>query len=131
MRTKLIALVVLALLLVPGITYAQSPAVEWTRWDALINVGNNNQLQIAETREVKVTSGSVHHNKRSWDSLVQVQNVYVINGNDNTPQPVAQGNGTSPNTYKVTQSGNQTVLDIELPATIPTNASFIIQVNYV
>src|SRR5260221_8367099 len=109
MRTRLIALVVLALLLVPGITYAQSPSVEWTRWDALINVGNNNQLQIAETQEVKVTAGSVHHNKRTWTSTVQIQNVYII-GSDSTPQAVTQGNGTSPNTYRVTQSSNQTVL---------------------
>lgn len=129
MRARLIALLVLALLLVPGITYAQSPSVEWTRWDALINVGNNNQLQIAETQEVKVTAGSVHHNKRVWTSTVQVQNVYII-GSDSTPQAVAQGNGTSPNTYRVTQSGGQTVLDIELPGAAQTGNSFVEQINY-
>src|SRR5258706_578662 len=130
MRVKLVALVVLALLLVPGIAYAQSPAVEWTRWDALINVIGENQLQVAETQEIRVTSGSIHHGKRSWTDQVQVQNVYLIPAGSSTPQQLTAGNGTSPNTYRVSQSGGKTLLDYELPNQTAAGNRPVVQIHY-
>src|SRR5690242_20669712 len=73
MKVKLLAILLLALGLTPALVSAQSPSVQWNRWDAQITVpSSGDQMQIAETQEINVTGGTVNHGTRSWTSSVQV-----------------------------------------------------------
>lgn len=132
MRIKFIALITLIYVaMIPGLAFAQSPAVEWTRWDDQITVkANSDTLQIAETQEIRITSGTVQHGTRLWTSPVQVQNAFLIVGNSATPTELTVGDGNQPGTYNVSQRGNQTTLAYAL--TTPQNAgdSYIAQFNY-
>src|SRR5689334_1734466 len=83
MKARLIAILLVLFALTPALASAQSPSVQWNRWDAQITVpASGDQMQIAETQEVNITGGTVNHGTRTWTSPVQVQNVYLIVGND-------------------------------------------------
>jgi hypothetical protein len=131
MRARIIALLVFAFALTPGLVFAQNASVEFNRWDAQITPSaNSSQMQVAELQEVHVTNGTVSHGQRFWTSPVQLQNVYLISGNDSTPRQLTQGSSNQPGSYKLTQSGNQTTLDYTLPAAVSAGSTFTVQINY-
>ena len=131
MRIKIMALITLVCMLIPGLAFAQSPSVEWVRWDDQITVqANSDSLKIAEVQEIRITAGTVKHGTRDWTSPVQVQNVFLIVGNDTTPTELTAGDGNQPGTYKVSQSGNQTTLAYALPTPQNSGDSYIAQINY-
>ncbi len=129
MRSRLAALLVVALLLTPALAFAQSINVEWNRWDAQITVQQNNQMQVAETQEVHVLDGTVKQGTRYWTDPVQIQNVYVILGN-NQPRALSQGSNNQPGTYTLSQNGNQTTLTYYLDTPLTAGSTFVVQINY-
>ncbi len=130
MRSKLLALLLIALLLTPTLAFAQSIQLEFTRWDAQINAqSNSDQMQIAEAEQIHVLSGTLSRGSRFWTQPVQIQAVYIVLGNDNTPRQLSQGNG-QPGTYAVSQSNNQTTLQYTLPQQIKSGDTFTVQINY-
>src|SRR5258708_14537932 len=131
MKSKVIAVLLLVFALTPALVFAQSPSVQWNRWDAQINVpASGDQMQIAETQEVNVTGGTVSHGTRTWTSPVQVQNVYLIVGNDSTPKELTPGNGNQPNTFTVTDSNSGTSLTYTLPTPQSAGNTYVVQINY-
>src|SRR5947209_1405962 len=121
MRTRIIALLVLALALTPALVSAQTAGVTFNRWDAQITArANSNQLQIAETQEVQVTAGTVSKGSRYWTDPVQIQSVYLVMSGSSNPQNLTQGNGTQPGSYSISQSNNQTQLQYALPTPVNT-----------
>ena len=131
MKAKVIAILLLAFALTPALAFAQSPSVQWNRWDAQITVpASGDQMQIAETQEVNVTGGTVSHGTRTWTNPVQVQNVYLIVGNDTTPQQLSPGNGNQPNTYTVGDSNGGTSLTYTLPTPQGAGNTYVVQINY-
>jgi hypothetical protein len=130
---RLVALIMLlsAAFVLPTLAvHAQSPSVEWLRWDANINVQSNDQMQIAETQEVQVVNGTVSKGTRFWTDPVQVQTVYVIAGNDGTPRQLTQNNSAQANTYQFTDNNGQPTLTYYLPARQQAGNTFIVQINY-
>jgi len=131
MRFKfLAALLVLALLAAPALAFAQSPNLEWTRWDAQITAQSNNQLQIVETQEVAVSGGTVSRGTRYWTSPVNIQAVYVMSGNGQQPQQLQQSTNGQPGTYSLTTNGNKPTLQYVLPNQAGQGSSFLVQINY-
>src|SRR5436305_4338085 len=103
MKSKLFtALTVLMLLALPAVAFAQNPSLQWNRWDAQITAQPNNQLQIVETQEVAVNSGTIHQGTRYWTTPVNIQQVYVITGNNQNPQLLQQSSSGQPGTYTIT-----------------------------
>ncbi|MEP7285653.1 MAG: hypothetical protein ABI947_07795 [Chloroflexota bacterium] len=134
MRSKIAVALALLFAFIPGLVFAQSsgPTVEWNRWDARITVrANSDQFQVAETQEVHITGGTVKHGKRFWTTPVQLQNVYLIVGNDATPQQLAQNSADQPGTYRVSTANNQTTLDYTLPTPQNSGDVYTVQINYV
>jgi hypothetical protein len=134
MHRKFLTLVVLCLavlLALPGLAFAQSTSVVWNRWDDQITVQSNNQMQIAETQEVAVSSGSVRQGTRYWTQPVQLQQVYVIQGSDQTPQALTANSSGQPGTYTFSNDSNgNPSLTYILPTTVNAGSSFIVQINY-
>jgi len=131
MRLKSGIVLLFAMLLLPHAVMAQTTSVVWNRWDAQITVQSNQQMQVAETQEINVQSGVVHGGNRSWKDQVQIQSVYVNQGNDQTPRALAQGDGSQPGTFNVAQSGaDQTTLNYTLPTPQNAGATFVLQINY-
>src|SRR5579871_2766934 len=131
MRTRLIAIILLALGLTPAMVFAQNANVTFNRWDAQITVqSNSSQMQVAESQEVQVTSGTVSRGNRYWTDPVQVQSVYLVTGNNTQPQTLTQGDGTHPGSYSVSQSNNQTQLQYTLPTPVNSGSTFTVQINY-
>src|SRR5579859_5546177 len=131
MRTRVIALLMLAFALTPGLVFAQNASVQFNRWDAQITTqSNSDQLQIAETQEVQVMAGTVSHGTRYWTDPVQVQSVYMVTSGSSNPQQLAQGSANQPGSYSITQSGNQTQLQYTLPTPVKAGNTFTVQINY-
>jgi hypothetical protein len=127
----IVLVMLLGAALLPAVTvHAQSPSVEWLRWDANINVQSNDQMQIAETQEVQVVNGTVSKGSRFWTDPVNVQAVYIITDNDGTPRQVNQSSSNQPNTYQITDNNGQTTLNYFLPAAQQAGSTFIVQINY-
>jgi hypothetical protein len=131
MRLKSTIVLVLAMLLLPQIAFAQSTNAVWNRWDAQITVQSNNQLQIAETQEINVTGGTINGGTRTWRDQVQIQSVFVNLSNDQTPRALTKGDGSRLGTYSVTQSGSdETTLHYALPKAQSSGSTFVLQINY-
>jgi len=126
----LAALLVLALFAVPAVTFAQSPNLEWTRWDAQITPQSNNQLQIAETQEVAVSGGTVSRGTRYWTTPVNIQQVYIMSGNDQQPRQLQQGSSGQPGTYQLVNNGGNPTLQYVLPNAVGQGGNFLVQINY-
>lgn len=131
-KTGLLALVVLILsvLALPGMAFAQS-SVEFNRWDAQITArANSDQLQVAETQEIRVTGGTISRGSRVWTTPVQIQNIYVVAGSDSSPRQLQQSSSDQPSTYRVSQSGSQVTLNYTLPAAQSNGTTFTVQITY-
>jgi hypothetical protein len=130
MRLKQLSIVVLLALSLAlvSLVAAQSPSVEWTSWNAQITAhANGAPLDIAETQIIKVTDGQLHSGERDYSQQVSIQSVYLaMNGGQ--PQQLQQGSG--PNTYQVSQSSTDVVLDYQLPVAANAGDSFVVQINY-
>jgi len=122
-----LCLLVFSLLWV-SVAGAQSPSVEWTAWNAQITAhANGAPLDIAETQIIKVTDGQLHSGERDFSQPVSIQAVYLaVNGGQ--PQQLQQGSG--PNSYQVSQTSSDVLLDYTLPATANAGDSFVVQINY-
>ncbi|MBI1259783.1 MAG: hypothetical protein GC204_20135, partial [Chloroflexi bacterium] len=107
---------------------AQSPSVEWKAWNAQITAhANGAPLDIAETQIIQVTDGTVHSGERDFSQQVLIQSVFLaVNGGQ--PQQLEQGSG--PNTYQVSTSSTDVVLDYQLPVAANAGDSFVVQINY-
>src|SRR4051812_32094806 len=131
MRSKLLtALTVLVLLAVPAVAFAQNTNIQWNRWDAQITAQSNDQLQIVETQEVAVSSGTVSQGTRYWTTPVNLQQVYVITGNNQNPQALTQSNSGQPGTYTLTNNGGNPTLNYVLPAAQSAGSTFLVQLSY-
>ncbi len=130
MRLKLTALglfVLMSAALVFSVN-AQSPTVEWTSWNAQITAhADSSQLDVAETQIIKVTGGTLNAGERDYSQPVNIQNVYLaVNGG----QPKQLTQGTGPNQYQVSGSGDNIALTYQLPNPANSGDSFVVQVNY-
>ena len=129
MRLKSLSLlfpVILSLVFV-SLVGAQSPSVEWTAWNAQITVHTSAPLDIAETQIIKVTGGQVHSGERDFSQPVSIQGVYLaVNGGQ--PQQLQQGSGL--NSYQVSQTSTDVILDYRLPMVANAGDSFVVQINY-
>lgn len=108
---QLLALTAIALLALafPVAVYAQSNInLEWNRWDAQISAqSGSDRLQISETQEVHILSGSIRQGTRFWTTPVQVQAVYIISSGNGNPTALQANNSGQSGTYNVSQgSGN-------------------------
>lgn len=131
MKTKFVAVLLLVFALTPVMAFAQSPSVQWNRWDAKINVpASGDQMQIAETQDIQITSGTVSRGTRIWTSPVQIQNVYLLTDNDSSPQQLTQSNSKQPNTYTVSDTSSGTTLQYTLPSPQSSGSSYVVQINY-
>jgi len=123
-------LTVLVLLAVPAVAFAQNTNIQWNRWDAQITAQANNQMQVVETQEVAVNSGTVSQGTRYWTTPVNLQQVYVITGNNQNPQPLTQSNSGQPGTYTLTNNGGNPTLTYVLPAPQAAGSTFLVQLSY-
>ena len=115
-------------LFIVSVAGAQSPSVEWTAWNAQITAhANGAPLDIAETQIIQVTDGQLHSGERDFSRQVNIQSVYLA-VNAGQPQQLQQGNGA--NTYQVTKTSSDVVLDYQLPAPANAGDSFVVQINY-
>jgi len=133
MNIPMIAIVmglITALFALPITASAQSPVVEWTRWDAQITAQGNNQMTVVETQEVAVTGGTVSKSTRYWTSPVNVQQVYVMMGNDPNPRQLTPNSSGQPGTYMVTNNSGNPTLQYFLYTPQNQGSSFIVQIAY-
>jgi hypothetical protein len=129
MRLKIIVVLLFALLLPTGLIFAQNVDLEWTRWDAQINVGANDQMQIAETQEINVLGGQLNFGSRFWTQRVDVQSVFIKMEND-SPVQLTQSNNGQPGTYSITTENGGTVVTYYPEQPLREGDSFIVQINY-
>ncbi|MEO8393985.1 MAG: hypothetical protein ABI700_13430 [Chloroflexota bacterium] len=115
-------------LCVVSVVGAQSPSVEWTAWNAQITAhASGAPLDISETQIIKVTDGTLHSGERDYSQQVNIQSVYLaVNGGQ--AQQLQTGSGA--NTYQVTQTSSDVLLDYQLPAAANAGDSFVVQINY-
>ncbi len=110
--------------------YAQDIEFEWLRWDDTINVfPEQNELNITETQEFSITSGEVRRGSRTWDSPVEMAQVFVVPG-DGQPVELTPGQSEQPGTYTFTQSGSESSLTYYLPEVAQAGDTFLVQINY-
>lgn len=127
-----LSVLLLVLLAMPFTVSAQgSPNIEWNRWDAQIAVQpNSDQLQIAETQEVRILNGSIRQGTRFWTNPVQVQAVYVVLNNGQNPTQLQASSNGQPGTYTVSQASDRTTLTYNLPTSQQAGNTFTVQINY-
>jgi hypothetical protein len=120
----------LVLFSLPGLAFAQDISLEWTRWDAQITVGQNDQLQIGETQEIAVNGGTVSRGARIWTNPVAIQGVFILLGEGSTPEQLTESNSGQPGTYSLATSGGNTTLTYYLNTPQRSGRSFIVKINY-
>jgi len=130
-RIKFALLLMLAMSLFPGAIHAQGTTIEFNRWDArIIARSGSDQLQIAETQEIRVIGGTLSRGNRFWTRPVQIQNVFIVTGSDNATTELTAGNSAQRGAYALSQSGDQTTLSYTLPTPQNSGATFVVQINY-
>lgn len=129
MRARLLLGLVL-LFSVSAVAQAQSIAVEWLRWDAIITVADDGEtITVNETQEIEVTNGTVRRGTRTWVDAVDVQGVFlVVNGRPTALE--AARSGEEEGTYRLTTAGDETVLTYYLLDPAGRGDSYVVQINY-
>lgn len=126
----IVFLVAVALSALPGAASAQSTSIEWTRWDAVIEVQTNGTLKINEVQQIRVLSGSVGALTRFWTQPVTVDGVKVLYDDQNAAKALRNSASGDPETFNVTSSGGQTSVRYVLAERQGANRAFAVQIDY-
>lgn len=128
-KVFMIGLLIASLLVLTTGSLAQAITFEWTRWDDVITVQPaTSTLDIAETQEFQINSGTVRRGSRSWTDPVDIQGVFYVS--DGQPVPLTAGQGEDPGTYTLSDQDGETFLTYYLPQVAEAGESFIVQINY-
>jgi hypothetical protein len=128
--TLFFAIIIVALSTLPVAAFAQSNAIEWTRWDAAIEVQQNGTLKINEVQRIRVLSGSVGALTRFWAQPVTVDGVKVLYSGQIAAKSLRNSSSGDPDTYAVTSSGGQTSVRYVLTERQGANSAFDVQIDY-
>ncbi len=113
-------------LLSPGVASAQSKTLLWHRWDADVQINGDGTFRVQEVFEIEFIGGPFTFGFRNIpvEKYDQLTDFHVREGG----VEYAQRRGESANTFYITQSGSEYVVNWFYPSTV--NATRVFTVEY-
>ena len=124
-RTLLIGLLLGVALLIVSPALAQDKTLNWHRWDADIQINSDGTFDVQEVYEIEFVQGEFTFGYRNIpiDQFSHIDNVVVREGST----VYSESRSEQPNTFYVTQSGGEYVINWFYPPTRDASRTFIVE----